>query len=136
MTKSKRKEPVRPHAIVFTEPTKTQQHFTAGCDVNNIVNLHAQTGLDPNQDRKNRMRFGHASGQSFTEAMFKTAEIQSAFNELPSSERASFDNNPAAWLDSFQPDPEPDVPSAAPEEPETPVSEPPKPIEGGELDIT
>ena len=89
------------------------------------------TGLDPSADRLLTQKFGYASSQTFDEALRKTAEIKSAFAELPSETRSEFGNDPARWLDSMA------TPSPSPEEivqpPATEAESPPeKPVESPE----
>ena len=109
----------------FSGESKTQQHFTASCDVNNIVAHFLQTGVDPHADRAQNQQFGFASSQDFSEAMQNVAEINTRFAELPSEERSAFANDPAQWLEyeltPLPPEEEetPPVPSQEPE-PEAP----------------
>lgn len=95
----------RKHSIDLSGDSVTQQHFKESSDINNIVARYAQTGLDPYEDRKARERFGEATSQSYEEAMFTVAEIQSRFNELPATTRSKYHNDPSNLLDAFH-DPE------------------------------
>lgn len=95
------KPSVRPFAQDFSQGGRTQQHFKDSCDVNNIVAQYAVTGMDPYADRLVKQEFGYATSQSFEEAMRNTAEIRSAFAELPAEDRQGFGNDPGAWLDSI-----------------------------------
>lgn len=74
----------REYSQDFSGPSITQQHFKESCDATNIVNRFTNTGLDPYADRKAQERFGHATSQTFQEAMFTVAEINSRFQALPS----------------------------------------------------
>lgn len=69
--------------------------------MNNIVKHFQSTGHDPHAERRLTQNFGYATSQSFSEALRATAEISSAFENLPSETRASFAHDPAAWLDSL-----------------------------------
>lgn len=115
----------------FSGESKTQQHFQASCDVNNIVAAFQTTGLDPRADRVGKESYGFATSQDFSEAMQNIAEINSGFAELPSEERQAFSNDPVQWIDSLAtpiPPDDPIVDSEAPEEPlvapKSPDSEP------------
>jgi len=130
MTKNK-----RPFAQDFSGESKTQQHFTESCDVNNIVAAFVSTGIDPHAERLSLQKFGYASSQDFSEAMQNVAEVQSAFAALPSETRQEFGNDPTAWIEHLATPESPDEiivesePSEAPSEPpvlapETPESEP------------
>jgi len=129
----------RPFAQDFSGDGKTQQHFTEGCDVNNIIAQYAQTGVDVHADRATNQRFGYATSTSYLEAMQNIAEINSAFAELPSKDRSQFDNDPAQWVESLE-EPETidevDDPPAAPEPPQEPPEAPPSPPNEGETDST
>ncbi len=107
----------------FSGESKTQQHFRDECDVNNIVAAFAQTHVDPHAERAQNQRFGFASSQTFSEAMQNIAQIRSAFADLPSSERSSFANDPARWIDSLTTVDEPDETIVDVEAPEEPVGD-------------
>ena len=110
---AKNKKRIRPFAQDFSGESKTQQHFTESCDVNNIIANFRATGIDPYAHRATNQKFGYASSVSFTEAMQNIAEIKTKFHELPSRVRSDFQNDPAQWLDSLTtPDPpfDPDAP--------------------------
>lgn len=98
--------------------------------MNNIINHFRVTGIDPHADRAKNQHFGFASSQTFEEALRNTAEVNSAFENLPSNKRAEFDNNPSLWLDSLGPaegpniDEDPIVDSGASEAPEMASTEP------------
>lgn len=140
-TKSTLKPPViRRFSRDFSGNSKTQQHFKAGADVNNIVAQYTQTGIDPYELRKTQQKFGHASEQSFTEAMFLCRQVEQDFMKLPSSIRTEFDNNPAELLSHLQnpdsqermaelglietPEPEPVILAPEPSPTPLPLSEP------------
>ena len=108
----------------FSANGKTQQHFKESCDVNNIVAHFTQTGIDPHADRIGKQKFGYASSQSFSEALRATAEINSAFAELPSATRAHFQNDPASWLDAQLTPEAPSEEITPPESPQEPSTAP------------
>lgn len=140
MTKSSKKTAKRKYSQDFSGNGKTQQHFKDSCDVNNIIAHHTATGLDPYAERKAQEKFGFASSKTFSEAMQQTAEINSAFESLPSSIRASHSNDPAAWLDTLAALPPEEGEKTPPEpsqEPQPDASPSPSPtINEGELDST
>ncbi len=88
-------------AIKFTEPTLTKQSFKKECDINNIMAKFQRTGAITHV-QKNQQNYGFASALTFTESMNIVAKGQSMFNELPSSIRTKFDNDPAKFLDFVQ----------------------------------
>jgi len=123
MTKKSKVAGKRPFSIDLSGPSPTQQHFKDEADVNNIVAHYAQTGIDPYIDRLKRRTFGYATSQTFEEAMRNTAEVNSAFEDLPSEVRQGFSNDPGQWIDSMAGPPPQDetiVPPEAPEEPPIP----------------
>lgn len=97
---TKIKRPYPRFAQDFSGESKTQQHFADGCNVNNIVAHFIQTGVDPHEDKIAKQQFGFASGQTFEEALRATAEVKSAFEDLPATERQSFDNDAGQWLEA------------------------------------
>ncbi len=128
MSKSTNGLSKRPFAQDFSGDTLTQQHFKDSCDVNNIVAAYQNTGIDPYADRITNQKFGYASSQSFEEALRATAEVNSAFADLPSAERSRFSNSPAQWLDHITTPEEtteeiipPEAAQEASASPETPV---------------
>jgi len=128
----------RPFSQDFSGPSLTQQHFTAQVDVNNIVNHFRVTGIDPYADRIPKQKFGFASSVTFEEALRQTAEVKSAFAELPSEKRGSFNNDPALWLDSLVIDPTPTIDETPIVDPAAsqPPAEPPTEPKPAEMDST
>lgn len=115
----------RKYSQDFSGPSETQQQFKESCDVNRIIAHYANTGQELPQS--NPANFGFASSQTYSEAMQKVAEVNSAFAELPSDERQLYHNNPEEWLeDSLTPTPAPQE-IIEPEAPQG-VSEPPEPV--------
>jgi len=105
----------------FSGESLTQQGFKDSCDVNNIVRHYESTGFDPYESRKQKIRFGHATSKTFSEAMQMVAETNSAFASLPATVRQSFSNDPQQWIDSLAiPEPTP-----AQENPVSGSTEPP-----------
>jgi len=98
---SKTKPIIRPFSVDLSQGGKTQQHFKDSCDVNNIIAHFRHTGIDPYAERLKTQTFGYATSQSFSDAMRNIAEINSAFAELPATERAEHQNDPANWLETL-----------------------------------
>lgn len=125
------KKLIRPFAQDFSGPSRTDQSFKNTCDVNRIIERYIQTGLDPAPGRAEQT-FGFASSKTYEEVTREIAEVNSAFASLPSAERASHSNDPAAWLDSLaapEPQTEAELPpiaaetlSEAPQDP-TPIGD-------------
>lgn len=116
----------RPFSQDFSGNSKTDQSFSAACDVNNIVRHYEATGIDPHIDRKALEQYGDASSIPYEESMRNVAEVQSAFASLSSLERRQHANDPQTWLEHLQAlaaDPEPLSDSAT--APEPPPAEPP-----------
>ena len=110
----------------FSGPSRTDQSFKASADVNRIIAKYIQTGIDPAPNAAPQ-KFGVASSKTYAETCRDIAEVNSAFAELPSAERARHSNDPAAWLESMA-TPEPQsTPEAPPEGSETVPDAPPAP---------
>lgn len=87
--------------VKFTEPTQTKQSFKNDCDINRIMARFQKTGAITHV-QNHSLQYGFASGATFTESMNIVANAQSMFNELPSSIRTKFKNDPAEFLDFVQ----------------------------------
>lgn len=121
----------------FPDPGRTQQHFKEECDVNNIVKRFAQTGVYDHV-AAGIPRYAHCSSQSFTEAKFMIAEINSHFERLPAETRRHFENDPEKFVAAHE-DPErrdelvelglaeplPESENEPDEAPDPPVADPP-----------
>ena len=84
--------------------TLTRQSHKAECDINNIMKRYQKDGVITHFNKFGK-NYGDATGNDFTEAMQIIAKGKSMFEELPSSARSRFDNDPAKFLD-FVNDPE------------------------------
>lgn len=111
----------RPYSQDFSGVGKTDKSFAPSCDVNNIVRHYEQTGIDPYIDRQKLARFDAVPPLTYEEAMFKVAEVKSAFALLPSQERAKHANDPTRWLEHLQAENGPQNDS---ESPITPLEDP------------
>ena len=78
--------------------SRTKQSFAKECDINHIMAKYQKTGAITHF-AKHSPQYGIADGQTFQDAMNLVCEAQEMFNELPSSIRSRFGNDPAAFLD-------------------------------------
>jgi len=67
---------MRPHSIVFTQPSLTRQSFKDECDVNLIVKRYTETGMINHIPRTNP-QYGDAPEGDFLEAAIVNADIAS-----------------------------------------------------------
>jgi len=67
---------MRPHAIVFTQPSLTRQSFKDECDVNLIVKRYTETGMINHIPRRTP-EYGDAPEGDFLEAAIVNADIAS-----------------------------------------------------------
>lgn len=79
--------------IIYT----TEQAHKDQCDINKIIARYDKTGLITHIS-KFEGRFGDLSGADFTEMAQQVAHAKSMFEELPSSIRNRFDNDPGKLL--------------------------------------
>lgn len=83
--------------------SRTKQSFKKECDINAIMAKYQKTGAITHFN-KHQQNYGMADGQTFQDAMNLVCEAQEMFNDLPSSIRSRFGNDPAAFLDFVQND--------------------------------
>ena len=93
---SRRVRPVSPPGH-----TPAQQQFKEDCDINTIMARFQKTGAIDHVSRY-QPEYGFATPQQFHEAMNIVAYGQSMFNDLPSSVRDEFSNDPEAFLEFVQ----------------------------------
>lgn len=79
----------------------TKQSFTAECDINNIMRKYQKTGAIDHVN-KHEASYGYATSDDFQSALETIRTGQTMFDELPSSIRTKFDNDPAKFLDFVQ----------------------------------
>jgi len=94
-------KPTRPFAWHPQGESLTQQGFKAQTDVNRIIRLRQETGIDPYQDRLEQKNYGFATSKSYFEAACAVKAAETAFQALPARVRAEFDNNPGLWIESI-----------------------------------
>lgn len=81
--------------------SRTKQSFQDECDINQIMAKYQKTGAITHFN-KHQQNYGIADGATFQEAMNLVCDAQEMFNDLPSSIRSRFGNDPAAFLDFVQ----------------------------------
>lgn len=84
-----------------TAKSLTKQSFTEECDINNIMKKYQKTGALDHLN-KHEASYGFATSLSFQEALDTVEKGQTMFDELPSSIRTKFDNDPGIFLDFVQ----------------------------------
>lgn len=86
-------------SITFPSDSEfTKQEFKDECDINVLMSRYQSTGEIPNLNER-APQYLDVTGQDYTEHMNIIAGAQTLFNELPSSIRNQFDNDPALFLD-------------------------------------
>lgn len=88
------------HGLVFTHPSMTQQHFKDECDVNQILRKYQQTGLITHLNNTPGT-YGDVSeydASDYQRAMQIVIDAQARFDDLPSSIRKRFNNDPQEFL--------------------------------------
>lgn len=81
--------------------SRTKQEFKDECDINNIVNQFAKTGVITHVNRR-EPQYGHVDGSDFADAMRVVTEAQAMFDDMPAEIRKRFNNDPAELLDFVQ----------------------------------
>jgi len=79
----------------------TKQSFTKECDINNIMAKYQKTGAVDHVN-KHQASYGYATSDDFQSALETVAKGQTMFDQLPSSIRTKFENDPAKFLDFVQ----------------------------------
>jgi len=82
-------------------PSLTKQSFTKECDINTILAKYQKTGAIDHVN-KHEASYGYATSDDFTASMEIVARGNTMFEELPSTIRNKFENNPAKFLDFVQ----------------------------------
>lgn len=92
---------LRPFQTQIKGDNSTQQQFKNECDINQILKKYQKTGAF-NHANTHSPNYDFASALDFRESMEIVQNAQSMFQELPSSIRAKFHNNPEEFLDFTQ----------------------------------
>lgn len=78
---------------------RTKQSFKDECDINRIMSRYQVTGqLSPDHLNRGNPQYIDATGYEYQEAMQTVIRAQTLFDQLPSSVRDTFDNDPAEFL--------------------------------------
>ena len=88
-------------SVIDTGPTLTEQAHKNETDMNFILRDYARIGLI-RHSRENEGKYDDISVQDYQSAMFVVAEANSMFEELPSSIRKRFKNDPTQFLEFVQ----------------------------------
>jgi len=78
-----------------------KQSMRDECDINQIMAKYQKTGAVSHLN-KHGADYGFASGEDFSESMRVITAAQGMFDDLPSSVRTRFGNDPALFLDFVQ----------------------------------
>lgn len=79
-------------------PSMTKQSFKDECDINKILARYQQTGV-LDFANKYEPQYADVTSIDFTTAMNQVALAQSMFDDLPSSLRARFRNDPSLFIE-------------------------------------
>lgn len=90
--------------IVFPPNTMAKQSFKAECDINTIMSKYQKTGLIEHVQKFQGSYGDFTSVADYQLSLNQVLDAQNAFDALPSSIRARFQNNPGAML-AFLEDP-------------------------------
>ncbi len=92
----------RPYSIIF-DPAEnmTKQSFKDECDINKIMEKFQKTGLISHY-AAHGPTYQDIPAVDYLDAQYIIAEANSQFEELPSSIRKRFENDPSKFLDFVQ----------------------------------
>ena len=76
----------------------THQEQKDQCDINNILDKYARTGLI-NHVNRYEGQYGDVSSIDYQTMQNQVAEVNSMFADLPAKERQRFNNDPAQFLE-------------------------------------
>ena len=97
---------MKPRKATRTKPngkSRTRQSHAADCDINNIMAKFQKTG-SIDHVAKHGPQYGEVTAITYHEAQNLVIEAQDMFNDLPSSARAKFENDPRNFMDFVQND--------------------------------
>lgn len=85
--------------IIFEPGTgRTKQSFKDECDINQIMSRYQKTGV-LDFVAKHAPQYGDSTGVDFRQGLDTVIRARQMFEDLPSSIRAKFQNDPGAFLD-------------------------------------
>lgn len=88
------------HALRFKQPSLTKQAFKQECDIINILNQYAQTGVITHLASR-EPQYLDLPSHTFLEAMNIVRDAEQTFADLPAKIRARF-RNPSALLEFLE----------------------------------
>lgn len=88
-------------SISFPATGRTKQAFKEECDINNIMKKFQKTGVLDFVEKRSP-QYGDVTGMDFQGAMDTVIKANQMFEDLPSSVRKRFNNDPAEMVDAFQ----------------------------------
>ena len=91
-------ERVRKQTCYKDDEGCTHQEQKQQCDINYILEKYRRTGV-VNHLNKYQEQYLDVSAIDFQDAQNKVATVNSMFEELPAKDRASFNNDPAQFLE-------------------------------------
>lgn len=102
---------VRPHAIVFTQPSLTDQSSKAQCDIGNILNRYVETGMlthvNPRSPLTGEVKLSSdgvpyydftSAPDDYRSSVEFIERARQSFAALPAAVRYRFGNDPGAML--------------------------------------
>lgn len=90
--------------VIIKEDSLTDPSFESECDIHNIVDSYGRSGMlvSPGMHDFNTLQFGDSTLlPDFRTAQQMVIDVQREFASLPSSIRASYDNNPEKLLEAL-----------------------------------
>lgn len=86
-------------SVAFVKPSLTKQSFKDECDISNIMSKYQKTGLITHVKRHGGNYSDLSDVVDYHDAMNRIIKAQDAFNSLPSSIRAKFNNDPGQFVE-------------------------------------
>lgn len=94
--------PTKTQGIVFKKPSMTQQAAAGECDINQIMKKYQKTGIINHLSNRAPSFGDFASIGDFQAVQAKILQANDMFNQLNSTIRKRFDNDPAQFVDFCQ----------------------------------
>ena len=91
----------RPHALDLSQGSLTKQSFKDECNINKIMDKFQRTGVIQHY-AAHAPTYGDASPIEYLDALQTIATANEMFDDLPSSVRKRFNNNPEEFLEFVQ----------------------------------
>lgn len=87
------------YGVDFVKPSRTKQEWTEECDINVLMKRFEKTGVLSHVARTPPRYLDLTSVPDLQSAMNTMSEAREAFMHLPAAIRATFDNDPVAFVD-------------------------------------